>query len=98
MKLSKKKRLEIYWDLYFLFEGLHKVKREWLMESGFCFYIRKFTDWQKEITEFPELMKFMPEKFSSPGDDYWWPLTNKGFKRRQEVLLECIKSLETAES
>lgn len=92
--MNKKQRLEVYKALLKIYE---KNKKELVTCSvfkcgGICFNLKHNIDFNinTDISEYPELMAFMPT--GKVKTEYWWPLsTNEGLDKRIEVLKKCIK-------
>lgn len=87
MALTKKERLEVYYELreYFSYSSERHYR------TGFCaalsdLYIHD--NRRRFIERYPELMSFKPKDFNV----YWFPCCDRYI--RLEVINKCIKILE----
>ncbi len=78
--MTRGKRRDIYWQAYFIMEA----KEHSFKGSDFlCHCLQVICD--KDITNFPELMKQKPRK----ANYAWWDID--GFGKRQKALLNAIE-------
>jgi hypothetical protein len=90
--MTPSERLAIYWDLYFIAEGLkgeNPYDLSWHdLPLGICaaLDLLKPSDYEIEIEDYPELTKQGKEDHG-----YLWPRGN--WKIRQRVILNAIKEL-----
>ena len=99
MEISKKKRHVIYVKaLELLRQDIKDERGRYENGYGMCSVLDLISEERynysirfKHILEiFPEFGNQKPKKLKKE-DDFWWPLTEYGFRKRVECLKKCIE-------
>lgn len=92
MKLTKSKRLSIYKEIRkYIADNIE----EWgEYGAGFCYAIEYGTNEEGiNISMFPELMMYKPERFSVASNKHWFSCSPYGDRKRLRILDEIINSM-----